>query len=113
MTDRKKELEKELDDIQKEIEVSLNDISNDIHRWTDARYWVHRYPLQMAGASLAIGFLLSTMIGGKRKSSNGGRGGLTTLFVSELGRYASRSAAKYMVKLIEENVERTRRANEV
>lgn len=111
MTDRKKELEKELSDIQKEIEESLSDISSDIHRWTDARYWIHRYPLQIAGISVAIGFLIARSTTKKNKAPKGGS--LTGIFFSELGRYASRSAANYAVKLLEENVERTRRTKEL
>ncbi|MEX0778304.1 MAG: hypothetical protein WD491_06910 [Balneolales bacterium] len=108
MNDRKKELEQELEAIQNEIEDSLSEIRNDIHSWTDPRYWIHRYPLHTVGTSLVVGLLLSQAIGRSKKSSEGP--GLSSLFFTEIKKFASRSAANYVVKIIEENVERTRRA---
>ncbi|MEX0772485.1 MAG: hypothetical protein WEB89_03535 [Balneolales bacterium] len=111
MNDRKKELEQELEAIQKEIEESLTEIRDDINSWTDAKYWVHRYPFQTVGASLLLGFLISQVTGRKKKSFAGGS--LTTLFFNEVKKYASRSAANYIVKIVEENLERKRKVKDI
>lgn len=107
MIDRKKELERELEAIQKEIEESLSEIKNNLDSWTDARYWVHRYPVHAVGASLFIGFLLSQITGRKKKTSE--EPGVSDIFFKELRKSASRSAANLLIKLVEDNLERKRR----
>lgn len=108
MNDRKKELERELEAIQKEIEDSLTEIRDDIHSWTNVKYWVYRYPFQTVGTSLVLGLLLSQAIGGKTKKKEKSDTSLSTIFFNEFKRYASRSAASLIVKLVEENLERKR-----
>ena len=116
MIDRRKELEQELENIQGEIEKTLSEIRDDITGWTDIKYWIHRYPFQLIGGSMLLGLILSGLTGRKAKRNTSGSDSgdkFAGLLFSELRKLASKRAAKMIVELIEDNLEKKKKEQDL
>ncbi|MEX0928090.1 MAG: hypothetical protein WDZ53_01705, partial [Balneolales bacterium] len=65
------------------------------------------------GASLLFGFSVSLFTGRKKKdpsdSSEKGNNAFSSLFFSELKKHASKTAAKYIMKQVEENLNKKKK----
>ncbi len=94
---RKKELKKELSDIENDLGSAFSDLQNDIKEKANIWYWIKKYPVSALTTSLLIGLLA-----GKRKSNPSGSGAFSGEVVNEIKKVAMRKAIQAVVRQIEE-----------
>lgn len=108
--ERKKALRREMGEIQSDIESSLNIVKGNFSDRISPRYWVNRYPLQMAGTALFIGFVIARKIGRGKGIGILSGGMFRGILGHELKKMATQRAVRYLVNRIEDAIdERTKK----
>ncbi len=114
ITEKRKKLKAEVEQLQRELETSVDGIKTDVQDRMRPMYWIKRYPLYAAGAAAFLGFLVA---GRKSPRSSGSapenvdyippaafdRSPTITEMVSgELKRAVTQRATSYLVSRLDE-----------
>ncbi len=112
---RKIALKQEMEQIQADIESSLKDVRHSVVDRTRIRFWVEKYPLQLLGSALIVGFILARKGGGKTTGTDNttikaeapataesSRSSFTSLLMDELKKMASQRAVRFLMQRLEE-----------
>lgn len=109
---RKRQLEKELEEIQNVLDDSIIQVRSDLGSHLDPRKLIKKFPLPAVGASILLGFLAGHKRSKSSSGSGSGRGEVSGALISEIKKLVTRKAltlgAEYLENIINEKKSRHR-----